>query len=471
MIIKLNPSLNYNNSYKKNNSSYNNMGKPINNYQQINSVNFKGIIDFTKDTIDKFKDAGSNTISAVQQLFNKDKDKLTTKEVNFLTKYSTKEKEIEAKYQKKIDDIKDGFWDNFFNFSEKKRKTIKEKMEAHMRGVNDMRAAFEEEEKEHLELIKQYQNLAQNLNLSKDVIAAITKDEQASIKRQAINNRKKSFANDYGLKKIAGYTDEIDLLSLTFIKNVDDEKAGKFLKEPIINSMLFYGPTGCGKTTFAKALAEEADCNFREIKIRGLSQRSKEEAFKQEYEEIAEEAQENFEKDNIRTIVLIDEADRFFNEKTSSSFINYMKDLMETCSQEDHVTLFLTTNDPLKFPYELRSPIRIGLLVNLDPPNEENTIKVLQHYFRDVNAENIDYIRVYDKIKEISPDVYSNTHLKSISDLAFEMSNNEDKELNTDLIIKAIDKYNNLYDNKELTRITKEYIDKYLNEQKQIGRT
>lgn len=472
MIIRYSPITNYNSSYKKNNSFNHYDAKYISSYQCKNSVNFKGVMDFTKDVIDKIKDKGSDTISAVQQLFNHNKEKLTPAEVDFLTKYTTKEQEIDAKYEKEIADVKDTFWDHFFSSgAEKKREAIRQKKEAHLRGVDDMREAFEEEEKEYLEFRKHYRGLAENLNLSKEVIAAIMKDEQANIKRQEINARKKSFASDYGLKKIAGYDDEIRKLHLTFIDKVDDEKSGKYLKKPIINSMLFYGPTGCGKTTFAKALAEETDCYFKEIKIRGLTQNSKENAFKEEYQKIAEEAQNNFEDNNIRTIVLIDEADRFFNEKTSPGFISYMKDLLESCSREEHITLFLTTNDPLKFPYELRSPQRIGLVVNLDPPDKQNTIKVLQYYFRDIPSQNIDYDRVYSKLEEIRPDTYSNTHLKSISDLAFEMSKNEDAELNTDLVIRAIDKYNNLYDNPELTRIPKSYIEKYLKEQQQIGST
>lgn len=47
----------------------------------------------------------------------------------------------------------------------------------------------------------------------------------------------------------------------------------------------------------------------------------------------------------------------------------------------------------------------------------------------------------------------------------------EDEEVNTGLIIRAVDKYNNLYDNPELRSITKSYIDKYLEEQQIIGNT
>lgn len=467
MYIKPLVNFSYINKNQINNrKDYAKYGSYCNNPNDSVQINFKGI----KEIVDTIKDKGSHTISAVQQLFNKDKEKLSPEEVNFITAYATKEQEIEERYQRQIDAIKDDFWDNFYCHSEKKRNAIREKMYAHLRGVDEMREAFEKEEKAFIEFRKYYRTLAENLNLSKEVIAAIMKDEAANIKRQEINARKKSFADDYGLKRIAGYDDEIKKLHLAFINKVDDEKSGKFLKSPIINSMLFYGPTGCGKTTFAKALAEETDCHFKEIKIRGLSQSSKEKKFKEEYEKIAEEAQENFENDNTRTIVLIDEADRFFNSNTSEGFINYMKILMESCSENEHVTLFLTTNDPLKFPYELRSPTRIGLLVNLDPPDEKNTLKVLQHYFRNTNQENIDYHAVYSKLSEIKPDMYSNSHLKSISDLAFEMSQNDEEELNTDLIIRAIDKYNNLYDNSELTRIPKAYIDKYLEEQKQIGK-
>ena len=62
---------------------------------------------------------GSSTISAVQQLFNKDKDKLSPKEVDFITAYATKEQEIAERYQRKIEAIKHDFWDKFYSHSEK----------------------------------------------------------------------------------------------------------------------------------------------------------------------------------------------------------------------------------------------------------------------------------------------------------------------------------------------------------------
>ena len=470
MLVRLNINSNYNNSYKKRPYDNNQVIRPYN-LMATDTVSFKGVKDLAADSWQKLKDKGSDVVSAVQQLFNKEKDKLTPAEVDFITAYTTKEQEIEAKYEKKIAEIKDSTWEFFTHSGEKQRQKLRDEMKARLRGVDDMREAFEAEEKEFIEFRKYYRLLAENLNLSKEVIAAIMKDEEANIKRQAINDRKKRFAQDYGLNKIAGYQSELASLQKLFIDKVDDEKAGKFLNAPITNAMLFYGPTGCGKTTFAKALAEETDCNFVEIKTRGLTQNSKEKAFKREYQDIADAAEEKFQDSNIRTIALIDEADRFFNEKTSQEFINYMKDVMETCSTTEHITLFLTTNDPLKIPYELRAPSRIGLIVSLDPPDKENTIQVLKHYFRGIDTQNIDFERVYTKLEEIKPDVYSNTHLKSISDLAFEISQNEDEDLNTDLIIRAIDKYNKSSDNPELTRIPKSYIDKYLEEQKQIGST
>lgn len=65
-----------------------------------------------------------------------------------------------------------------------------------------------------------------------------------------------------GFSQIGGYNDIKNKLQILFIDKLDDEKAGKYLVEPIPNAIMFFGPTGCGKTTFANALAQEADCNI-----------------------------------------------------------------------------------------------------------------------------------------------------------------------------------------------------------------
>lgn len=435
-------------------------------------VSFKGVQDQNADNNIFNKTENKDAKQVVENLFSReDYENLTQDEVKFLISYIQKEDEIRSKYQEKIEEIKDGFWDNWFNISEKKRAAIRNDMNKELDGARTMQALFTAREQETSAFRDEFLTLAKSLNYSKEVISALNADVEATKKRININSRRESFDKDFGLKKLAGYEKEKAVLQSNFIDYVDDEKAGKIPNRDIPNAILFYGPTGCGKTTFAKALAEEADCSFIEMKIRGRKQSDKEDAFIDDIEEKLASAQEKFLKTNKRTIILIDEFDRFFDKKsTSSDFIQYLKGLMNDCSKENHVTLFLNTNDPLKIPEPLRNAHRTGIIVTLDPPDKDNMKAVLKHYLRDANQSNIDYDRIISKLTETYPDeVYSNSHLKKMIDMACTSAEQCGDAVNTDYIMDAINDYNQ-NDNIDLIRITKEYLDKY-NYEKEITGT
>lgn len=161
--------------------------------------------------------------------------------------------------------------------------------------------------------------------MSKEILAAFESSQLSSQRRLDIINRRKELLDKKGFSQIAGYIDERNKLQENFLDLIDDEKAGKYLTQSIPNAILFYGPTGCGKTTFVKALAEEADCKFITIQCRG-SQKEKEQQlhntlmgytdtddFDEEIEVpgLLDKAQKNFLKTGKRTIILIDEFDRF----------------------------------------------------------------------------------------------------------------------------------------------------------------
>ena len=99
-----------------------------------------------------------------------------------------------------------------------------------------------------------------------------------------------------------------------------------------------------------------------------------------EHEGIADRAQNNFLETGKRTIVLLDEFDRYFGKDTSPEFFNALKGFMDSCSEDYHISLFLTSNIPQKIPYELRNSHRTGIIVNLDPPDRQNTVQVLKYY-------------------------------------------------------------------------------------------
>ena len=192
-----------------------------------------------------------------------------------------------------------------------------------------MQKYFEEREKDTIKLKIKYREMAENLNFSKEVLAAFEASQQASDKRLEIIRRREQLAGKFGLSKLAGYSEEKNILQQIFIDPLDDEKAGKIPNKKIPNAILFYGPTGCGKTTFAKALADETMCKFEPLKIRGVTQEQREKflidsligkrtvanMFSRE-PGLLEKAQKTYLDTNVRTIILIDEFDRFFGDKT-----------------------------------------------------------------------------------------------------------------------------------------------------------
>ena len=315
--------------------------------------------------------------------------------------------------------------------------------------------------------------------MSKEILAAFESSQLSSQRRLDIINRRKELLDKKGFSQIAGYIDERNKLQENFLDLIDDEKAGKYLTQSIPNAILFYGPTGCGKTTFVKALAEEADCKFITIQCRG-SQKEKEQQlhntlmgytdtddFDEEIDVpgLLDKAQKNFLKTRKRTIILIDEFDRFFGKDVTNKFIREMKGILESCSEDNHVTFFLTTNKPQKIPYELRNSHRIVPSYPLDPPNKTNTVAVIEHYLQGCDTQDLDYNTILNELFKYVPDeIYSNTHLKAICELAADVVKPDDSPLTTDMFLQAIEQYNNSNTDHNLLRITKEYLKQYEND-------
>ena len=197
-------------------------------------------------------------------------------------------------------------------------------------------------------------------------------------------------------------------------------------------------------------LADEASDYFEEeIEVPGL----------------LEKAQKNFLKTGKRTIILIDEFDRFFGKDVSNKFISEMKGILESCSEDNHVTFFLTTNKPQKIPYELRNSHRIEPAYPLDPPNKTNAVAVIEHYLQGCDTQDLDYNTILNELFKYAPDeIYSNTHLKAICELAADVVKPDESPLTTDMFLQAIEQYNNSNTDHNLLRITKEYLKQYEND-------
>ncbi len=431
------------------------------NYQQNKYISFKGVIDN--------RNKNNGTPVTFDDLFNLNAS-LSKDEADFFQDFIDRERKIKNEYTKKIAAVRENFIGKLFNSAQKKRDQLMEERDKALSIAYEFQDAFEKREKEMIELKKKCLFMAQQLNYSQDLIITLQRKQAESIRRQEIIEKRKKSLSTSGFSKLAGYQKEKDILTTNFIDSIDDEQAGKNVDVPIPNAILFYGPTGCGKSTFAKALAEESGCHFEKINCYG-SQQEKEKKLKEELNnDILEESKLRFEKENKRTIILIDEFDRFFGDDVSPEFIRMMKSIMSSCSDNNHATLFLATNSPQKIPYELINQHRTGIIVNLDPPDKENSKAVMEHYFKECDKDKLDYDKITDRLFKRAPDeVYSNSQLQNICEIATDEIKPLDEKLDTNMVLQAIENYDDSSDNPEMLRLTKPYLENYNNDKEMIG--
>ena len=478
--MKINAIYNYNvvqtQQQKLNNFNSANSYRYIQNDNCIFTGSSEDMWDIARNLGKKVVDKTKETFSNFSSLFKDKNIELSEEEKSFINSYFKKEEEIKAEYDQKIAAIKDGFWDSFTNRSEKKREKLREGKQKELQGAHKFQDLFEQREQEAIDNKIKFYELAKQLNMSKEILAAFESSQLASQRRLDIINRRKEFLDKKGFSQIAGYINEKNKLQEDFLDLIDDEKAGKYLTKSIPNAILFYGPTGCGKTTFVKALAEEADCNYEILQCRGPQKGKEQELYdilmgytdtddrgnEIEISGLLDKSQKEFLKTSKRTIILIDEFDRFFGKDVSNKFIRTMKGILESCSEDYHVTFFLTTNKPQKIPYELRNAHRIEPAYPIDPPNKTNTVAVIEHYLQGCDTENLDYNDILNELFKFAPDeIYSNTHLKTICEIAADEIKADNIPLTTDMFLQAIKQYNDSNTDHNLLRITKEYLKQY----------
>ena len=218
--------------------------------------------------------------------------------------------------------------------------------------------------------------------------------------------------NAFGYSKIAGYDEEKGFLKayLNSLSSVNDCDS-----EDLLNSVLFYGPRGNGKTTFASALAEEFGCRFRKVEITS----NKEKALKRLEKEL-NKAKESWETNKRNSIILIDECTAFMNkpknqaeEETNAKIAQ----LIQESASKYHTMLFLTTNYPMKLDKIFTDEEKIPLFMPLDPPGKENALEVFKHYAAGNDIDFNKVINAFERQCQTWQARYSNGQIKNIVEL------------------------------------------------------
>ena len=247
-----------------------------------------------------------------------------------------------------------------------KKRKFKEidKMEA------EQKVAIIKEQEEVLLACKKENLLSKNIQKAFiESIQAEDKLEAENIMRIKTNDNLNSLKaklsdNTKGFGRIAGYQKEKNILNKYFINEIKKEKSGE--KTEIPNSVLFFGPTGNGKTTFARAFAAETECKL-EI---GRSAN-----FIEMLDSKLNKAENLFKTNKIRTILFIDEFDKIANEDTTS--LKKLNEILQNCSEKYHCTIFATTNNPLNIALPLTGEkSAFSYIVSVDPPNTQNKTEI-----------------------------------------------------------------------------------------------
>ena len=184
-----------------------------------------------------------------------------------------------------------------------------------------------------------------------------------------------------GFNRVVGYDNIKSTLKNKFIfDSILKDKISESANVP--NAFLFYGPTGNGKTTFAKAVAEQA---LMTPYIVNASNIDEEEAMNliESYAKQSKKQNENS-KNKQHSIIIVDECDSLTQE--NSPVIERFKSLIQNCSKEYNCTLFLTTNNPLDLPQEILSKDVTPLKVAIAPPDDITVKAIIDKKLKQANC-------------------------------------------------------------------------------------
>jgi len=237
--------------------------------------------------------------------------------------------------------------------------------------------------------------------LSDEDKVKLNEDVESMIDKCKTKIKERSKSN-FALGKIGGYDNIKASLSLLYIDPIKNNK-----NDYVPNSILFYGPSGTGKSTIGLATAEEAGVRFKAKSI-GLGDE------KEIFDWIvnnAKIAEENFRKTGRYTIIQLNEIDDYAS--SNKELLKEFTELLEDCAKKYHCTFFLTTNNPLTIDKNILDKTIIRLPIGA--ANRNDIQEIVEHYIGEKNIENLDYNEVVEKFECVKPDfAYSNSQIENI---------------------------------------------------------
>lgn len=255
-------------------------------------------------------------------------------------------------------------------------------------------------------------------------------------KEDLINKTK----SNHALGRIAGYERTKALLNTVYITPVKNKD-----ENVVPNLLLFYGPSGLGKTAIGSAIAEDAGTKFKNKTIGMGNEKKTLEWLKKRLEE----GEENYNINKRFSIIQLNEFDDFLND--TPDLLDEFLQLVNKSAKKYHTTIFLTTNNPLLINKKILNKVELTIPMSVASKNDIRDI--VQYYVnnREIDGYNLDEIT--EEFENVKPDyMYSNAQIENIIEKKLPKNCSQNDFINTIRSVKPC--------------ITKEINEKFENEQK-----
>lgn len=279
--------------------------------------------------------------------------------------------------------------------AQKKLEKEKEELEKKSKALAEQQAAAD---RKNTDSIKKQQDKIDELKKQNEILQKFATKELNVIK-------------GVGLGKIAGYEEDKEALNMAFIspykKSFMPEHQNEALNIP--NGILLYGISGNGKTTLAQGIIEEL-VNTTPTDFHDLSN-IKRSNLEEELDKIKTQAQQNFENENKRTIIFLDEFDGFapdlrtlqkkiYGDDKENPTNSYLKSFMNDCADYG-ITIIAATN----YPQKIEKPFidnnkRFSIRTAIEAPDAENIKAILNYYLSDVTDDSVNLEEVTDVLAQ-----------------------------------------------------------------------
>ena len=344
-------------------------------------------------------------------------------------------KENEANRNKRKDDYlwarnwdKDKAWEEYWKQAQAEIKIANKKATW---GISkESKEAINEKYKNlYLADLKKYNEVMER----EDEYKKLLKEDQA-VQHKTKSELLKSSNNSIDTK-IAGYSNLKRIMRDEFVNPVKDELFDG-QERKVANCITLCGPTGCGKTVLAEAMANETSCfvdtittdtNVKKFpknvkdKIDAAIERYNERLTKitelknsVEYSKMTDEEKKEalLKIGSPRTVIIIDEFDKYFNpiitdQGTRIANRNCLKGAFDGCAELPKtgngkavgVTFLCTTN----YPSRIDADLAVGKCDKyaVVPPSSFDMIDVIQHYMNKANILINDFMEEIPNLQEI----------------------------------------------------------------------